>query len=101
MRKTVVILMSLGSFYFSLAKNTIVNNKITDNYVIKTHNEGFKQIAVTQLPELLLNTLKKEIVDLRINQAYINESSQFKLNVTMNGKDAILYANELGQWIEK
>jgi hypothetical protein len=63
--------------------------------------EDFSEVAVTELPEAVTAAVSKNYPTATINKAYVNEASQYKLEVSLeDGTSGTLYADAEGNWIE-
>ena len=63
--------------------------------------DDFSEIAAEELPEAVTAAVAKNYPTASIDKAYINESKQYKLEVSLeDGTAGTLYADENGNWIE-
>jgi len=63
--------------------------------------DDFSEIAVTEVPEAVTAAVAKNYPTATINKAYVNEASQYKLEVSLeDGTAGTLYADAEGNWIE-
>ncbi|WP_396636581.1 hypothetical protein [Maribacter sp. R77961] len=64
-------------------------------------NDDFSEIDVAQLPTAVTEAVRKNYPTSTINKAYINESKQYKLEVSLeDGTSGTLYADEHGNWLD-
>ncbi|MBM1104831.1 hypothetical protein JQC67_01650 [Aurantibacter crassamenti] len=63
--------------------------------------DDFSEIAADELPEAVTAAVSKNYPTASIDKAYINESNQYKLEVSLqDGTAGTLYADDNGNWIE-
>lgn len=63
--------------------------------------DDFSEIAAEELPEAVTSAVAKNYPTASIDKAYVNESKQYKLEVSLeDGTAGTLYADENGNWIE-
>jgi len=63
--------------------------------------DDFSEIAAEELPEAVTAAVAKNYPTASIDKAFINESKQYKLEVSLeDGTAGTLYADENGNWIE-
>jgi hypothetical protein len=63
--------------------------------------DNFTEIATSELPEAVTAAVGKNYPTATINKAYLNESKQYKLEVSLqDGTSGTLFADENGNWIE-
>ncbi len=63
--------------------------------------DSFNEVAVEELPEAITTALEAAHPGATISKAYMNEESQYKLEVANeDGSEVELYADENGNWIE-
>ena len=63
--------------------------------------DNFSEIAAEELPEAVTEAVSKNYPTASIDKAYINESKQYKLEVSLeDGTAGTLYADDNGNWIE-
>lgn len=67
----------------------------------EAQDDGFTAIEMSELPEAVTQALATAHPDATISQAYVNEESQYKLEVTKeDGTEVKLYADAEGNWLE-
>ncbi|MRX69022.1 hypothetical protein SAMN06265349_104296 [Flavobacterium resistens] len=71
--------------------------------IIKTISiqDEYTEIKLEELPTAVTDALKKSFPNAVISKAYKNEKAQYKLDVTVGGKEGNLFANADGTWIQK
>ncbi|MGB5553216.1 MAG: hypothetical protein WBM83_01065 [Flavobacteriaceae bacterium] len=63
--------------------------------------DAFTEVAIEELPEAITAALEAAHPGAAISKAYINEASQYKLEVAKEDGSAVeLYADAEGNWIE-
>ncbi len=63
--------------------------------------DGFNEITSDKLPQAVTDALAKDYPEATISKAYMNEESQYKLEVALkDGSNAELYADADGNWID-
>ncbi len=68
---------------------------------IAATQDDFTEIAAEELPEAVTAAVAKNYPTASIDKAYVNESKQYKLEVSLeDGTAGTLYADENGNWIE-
>lgn len=63
--------------------------------------DEFKEIAADALPEAVQAALKKDHPNAVLGKAYVNDKKVYKLEVTIDQSEKVLYSDENGNWIEK
>ncbi|TMM59338.1 hypothetical protein FEE95_07865 [Maribacter algarum] len=63
--------------------------------------DDFSEVAVDELPAAVTAAVTKNYPTAKIDKAYVNEASQYKLEVSLeDGTAGTLYADAEGNWIE-
>ncbi len=63
--------------------------------------DGFNEVALEELPEAITQALEAAHPGASVAKAYMNEQSQYKLEVTKeDGEQVELYADAEGNWLE-
>ena len=100
MKKLVLIVaLAFGSVsLFAQEAKTTVEEMAAESGAIQ---EDFSEVAVAELPEAVTAAVVKNYPTATINNAYVNEAQQFKLEVSLeDGTLGTLYADAEGNWIE-
>ncbi len=64
-------------------------------------NEGdFLEVDATTLPEAVKEAVKKDYKNSKISKAFVNKEGVYKLMLSHEGKESIVYANTKGEWLE-
>jgi hypothetical protein len=92
---TVAILAS-GVSIFALS-----NNISPFEIVNVVMNEKFKEIAIEELPAAVTDAVTKDFASATISKAYVNESEQYKLELTIDGSTSTVYTDKDGNWLEE
>lgn len=106
-----VAVMSLGSLTaFAQDTETAVEAEVateavteaaTDAAATMEAQDEFTAIELSALPETITEALARDYPNAEISQAYVNEESKYKLEVTAeDGSDLQLYADADGNWLE-
>ncbi|MGI9550033.1 MAG: hypothetical protein ACR2MT_02445 [Aurantibacter sp.] len=101
MKKLIFVLaLSLGSFTaFAQEEATDAATEATE--AVAATQDDFTEIAAEELPEAVTAAVAKNYPTASIDKAYVNESKQYKLEVSLeDGTSGTLYADENGNWIE-
>ena len=93
---TVAILAS-GVSIFALSNNI----SPVDEVINVVMNDKFKEIAVDKLPAAVTDAVTKDFASAMISKAYVNESEQYKLELTIDGSTSAVYADKDGNWLEE
>jgi len=89
-----VLLGSLSTF----AAIAPIQNSVEKVIIIA---DEFTEIKIKELPSAVTTALKTAYPEAVINKAYVNESKEYKLDVTMGDKQGSVFADENGKWIQK
>ncbi|MGJ8761051.1 MULTISPECIES: hypothetical protein [unclassified Polaribacter] len=94
---TVAVLTS-GATVF--AANDINTNNV-DEIVVVVSNDDFKEITLEELPEAVSNAVLKDFPTATVVKAYVNGSEQYKIELTTDGTESVVYADKDGNWLEE
>lgn len=72
----------------------------SNNAIVAQYQEEFTEIKNEEVPEAVTTALKTDYPNATLDKAYVNDSKQYKLEVTIDGTSSTLYADENGKWIE-
>ncbi|WP_419212867.1 hypothetical protein ACNR9Q_01755 [Maribacter sp. X9] len=90
--------LAIGSLTIGTAATPIIFH---DGIMEDIMSQDFKEIAVSDVPTAVTDTLQKDYAGATLNKAYVNEEDNYKLEVTLQDGTAIeLYADAQGNWIE-
>lgn len=88
----------LGSISaFALTSNNEINE--TCNFI--KVSEEFTEVGVDELPDAIISAVKNDYASSIITKAYVNNSKQYKLLITVDGNLETVYADEEGNWLEE
>ena len=90
-----VAIVASGLSTFALTVNPI-QSEITAVSI----TEEFKEVALENLPEAVTAAVAKDLSAATINKAYVNSSEQYKLEITMDGTDNVVYTDKDGNWLQ-
>ena len=90
-----VAIVASGLSTFALTVNPI-QTEITTVSI----SEEFKEIALESLPAEVTAAVAKDFSTATISKAYVNSSEQYKLEITMDGTDNVVYADKDGNWLQ-
>lgn len=89
--------LALGSLTAVSAATATLHDDIMDVVM----EQDFKEISVSDLPAAVTEALERDYAGATVDKAYVNESEQYKLEVTLeDGTTGTLYADAEGNWIE-
>ncbi len=94
-----VAALALGTMTaFAQEGETTVQDPTTETVATQ---DGFNEIAADKIPQAVSDALAKDYPNATISKAYMNEESQYKLEVALkDGSSAELYADAEGNWID-
>ncbi|MFI2741359.1 hypothetical protein ACG2LH_01355 [Zhouia sp. PK063] len=90
----VIALGSLSTYATTTVQSTTTN-------IVAVQQDEFKEIKADEVPQAVKDALEKDFPGAQIDKAYVNESKQYKIEVSASGASTTLYANEKGEWIKK
>jgi len=93
---TVAILTSGVSVF---AANNITNNN-SDEIIVVVANDDFKEITKEELPEAVTNAVAKDFSTATIAKAYVNGSEQYKIQLTIDETEGLVYLDKEGTWLK-
>ncbi|MCM4166791.1 hypothetical protein DHD08_03745 [Arenibacter sp. H213] len=89
--------LAVGSFSPVLASPPIFHDGIME----MIHAQDFTEIERDKLPEAVTTALEKDYPGAEIDSAYINDESEYKLEVTLaDDSTEELYIDVEGNWID-
>ncbi|MBU3010385.1 hypothetical protein KO506_03155 [Polaribacter vadi] len=78
------------------------NNYNNPSEIIKTVvNDEFKEIAIADLPVAVSEAITKDFASATVTKAFVNESEQYKIEITMDGAESVVYSDKEGSWLEE
>lgn len=90
--------LALGSFSMYAATPVITDN---NNYCIEAVQDNFKEISTSDLPAAVTEAVSTDFSGATIAKAYVNQASEYKLILSVDGDSKTVYANATGEWIKK
>ena len=97
---TVAVTILTGGVSVSAFAND--NNKNnSDEVIVVVMNEEFKEVALTDLPEAVTNAILKDYAAATITKAYVNGSEQYKIELTVDEVESVVFADKEGNWLKE
>ncbi|MDN3621171.1 hypothetical protein QWY81_17025 [Polaribacter undariae] len=93
---TVAVLTS-GATVF--AANDINTNNV-DEIVMVATNDDFKEIEIKELPEAVSTSISRDFSTATVVKAYLNDSKQYKIELTADGTKGVVYLDKEGNWLK-
>ncbi|GAL62328.1 hypothetical protein [Algibacter lectus] len=90
-----VAIVASGLSTFALTVNPIQTEISTVSIT-----EDFKEVALENVPTAVTDAVAKDLSTATLNKAYVNSSEQYKLEITMDGTDNVVYADKDGNWLQ-
>ncbi|WP_282148664.1 hypothetical protein [Algibacter lectus] len=90
-----VAIVASGLSTFALTVNPIQTEISTVSIT-----EDFKEVALENVPTAVTDAVAKDLSTATLNKAYVNSSEQYKLEITMDGTDNVVYADKDGNWLK-
>lgn len=72
-----------------------------NDIAIVVNQEEFTEISADEVPAAVTEALERDYPGATISKASVNEAKEYMLEVTIGEEEAVLYANESGEWIQK
>jgi len=98
MKKLILAVAVVASSFstFALSINPIQSDAITVSIT-----EEFKEVALENVPAEVTAAVAKDFSTATISKAYVNSKEQYKLEITMDGTDSVVYADKDGNWLKE
>jgi hypothetical protein len=96
--KKLILAVAVVASSFSTFALTI--NPIQNDISIVSTSEEFKEVALENVPTAIKDALAKDLATATLNKAYINSSEQYKLELSIDGTDNVVYADKDGNWLK-
>ncbi|WP_159018775.1 hypothetical protein [Algibacter sp. L3A6] len=90
-----VAIVASGLSTFALTVNPIQSEIATVSI-----SEDFKEVALENVPTAVTDAVAKDLSTATLNKAYVNSSEQYKLEITMDDTDNVVYADKDGNWLQ-
>lgn len=95
-----VTVLSLGSLT-AFAQDTETSIETDAEATVEMQQDEYTSIEVSELPAAITDALAKDHPDVQVNSAYVNDESEYKLEVAKeDGTTFELYADAEGNWLE-
>lgn len=96
------LILATAIFTGTVSSYAITNNETPlTNTAYCFKNDTFKEISLDKLPSALNKALKKDFTTAKVNKAYVNQYSQYKLELSINKETKIVYADKDGNWLDE
>ena len=92
-----VALLTSGVSVFAVNN---INNNNADEIVVVVTNNDFKEITVKELPEAVSSAILKDFSTATVLKIYVNGSEQYKIILSVNGTENVVYADKVGNWLK-
>ena len=90
--------LAIGSLSMGTAATPIIFH---DGIMEEIMSQDYKEIAVTDVPTPIIESLQTDYAEAVLTKAYVNENDTYKLEVTTeDGSLMELYADAEGNWVE-
>ncbi|RAV28531.1 hypothetical protein [Sinomicrobium soli] len=89
--------LALGSLTAVTAAAPVLHDGIMDVVL----QEEYTEISADEVPQAVKDALAADYPNATLDKASVNESQEYKLEITIDGTAAVLYASEDGEWIQK
>ncbi|MCL7764990.1 hypothetical protein MPF19_16325 [Polaribacter sp. Z014] len=102
MKKLILtVAVAILSSGISISAANINNNINSGEVIVMTINEDFKEVALEDLPEAVSNAILKDYATAIIGKAYVNGSEQYKIELTIDETETVVYADKEGNWLKE
>ena len=91
-----VAIVAGGFSTFALTNNPIQNEVISISIA-----DEFTEVTLENLPETVTAAVAKDFPTATLNKAYVNESEQYKLELTIDGSENIAFIGKDGNWLRE
>ncbi|MGS2762399.1 hypothetical protein [Sinomicrobium sp. M5D2P9] len=89
--------LALGSFTAISATTPVLHDGIMDVVL----QEEYTEVSADDVPQAVKDALAADFPNATLDKAAVNEDKEYKLDITVDGTAAVLYASEDGEWIQK
>ncbi|WP_268225268.1 hypothetical protein [Sinomicrobium oceani] len=97
MKKAILASALVFGIFAAQATPVIAHN----NNIVTVQQEEFTEVPVDQVPQEVSDALSRDFEGATISKAYTNEAKEYKLEISMNGEENVLFADKDGNWIQK
>ncbi|MCL5127214.1 hypothetical protein [Algibacter sp. L4_22] len=96
--KKLILAIAIVAGGFSTFASTI--NPIQNEMISVSIKQEFKEITLESLPAEVTATIAKDFTSATLNKAYVNIKQQYKLEITIDGTDNVVYIDKDGNWLK-
>ena len=96
--KKLILAIAVVASGFSTYALTI--NPIQSEITTISITEQFKEVALENVPTAVTEAVTKNFSTATINKAYVNSSEQYKIELTIDGTDNVVYVDKDGNWLK-
>jgi hypothetical protein len=90
--------LAIGSLTIGTAAAPIIFH---DGIMEDVFSLGFKEIAISEVPESVIDALEEDYEGASLKKAFVNEERSYNLEVLLsNGTSMELYSDAEGNWLE-
>lgn len=73
----------------------------TSDVVMLSIQQEYKEIEASAVPQAVKDALAADFPTATLSKAYVSDTEEYKLDITVEGVVSTLYADKDGNWIEK
>jgi hypothetical protein len=96
--KKLILAVAVVASSFSTFALTI--NPIESDITTVSSTEDFQEVALENVPTAIKEALAKDLASATLKKAYKNISEQYKLELSIDGSDNVVYADKDGNWLK-
>ena len=78
-----------------------INSNNSEEVIVVVTNDDFKEITLKELPVAVTNAILKDFTKANVAKAYVNSSEQYKLTLTVDETETVVYADKEGKWLKE
>ena len=75
-------------------------NPIQSEITTISITEEFKEVALENIPTAVTEAVARNFSTATLKKAYVNSVEQYKLELTIDGTDNVVYADKDGNWLK-
>ena len=98
MKKVILTVAIVASGFSTFA---LTNNPIQNEVISISIADEFKEITLESLPETVTAAISKYFPTATLNKAYINGSEQYKLEMTKDDSEHVIYTDKDGIFLQE
>lgn len=95
------LILSAAIVLGSLSTYAAPSSNVTPVAKTVTIADEYTEIKMEELPAAVTESLMKAYPEAIISKAYVNENSEYKLEVKVGDKEETLFADADGKWLDK